>query len=173
MVILRPKMEHENIGVENPSVPPRPSVAHEEYLIRDIMSAPVVTIAASAALVDATVLLRGNSIRHLPVLDGQKLVGLLTDRDIQRCAPSRLIPISEDSYNAVFADTTVERVMTRNPETVSSTDTLLTALTRMQLAKCGCFPVVDNGSLVGILTRGDLLDAFERLLSGKGPARSE
>ncbi len=46
-------------------------MAHEEYLIRDVMSAPVVTIAASAALVDATVLLRGNSIRHLPVLDGQ------------------------------------------------------------------------------------------------------
>lgn len=148
-------------------------MAHIEYLIRDVMSAPVVTIAASAALVDAAILLRGNSIRHLPVIDGAKLVGLLTDRDIQRCAPSRLIPISEQSYNAVFADTTVDRVMTRNPETISSTDTLLAALTRMRLAKCGCFPVVDDGSLVGILTRGDLLDALERLLSGKSLSRAE
>jgi acetoin utilization protein AcuB len=165
-------MEHENIRVENPSAPPRPTVVYVDYLIRDVMSAPVVTIAASAALVDAAILLRGNSIRHLPVLDGHKLVGLLTDRDIQRCAPSRLIPISEASYNAVFADTTVEWVMTRNPETVSSTDTLIAALTRMRLAKCGCFPVVDEGALVGILTRGDLLDALERLLSGKSPSRA-
>jgi acetoin utilization protein AcuB len=117
-------------------------------------------------------LLRGNSIRHLPVQEGNKLVVLLSDRDIQRCAPSRLIPITEEAYNSVFADTTVERVMTRDPETISSGETLLSAITLMQQAKCGCLPVVDDGVLVGILARGDLIDVLQRLLEGRTATRT-
>ncbi len=137
------------------------------------MSTPAVTIEPTAALVDAAVLLRGNAIRHLPILAGGKLVGLLSDRDIQRITPSRLIPINEESYNSVFARTTVDRVMTRAPQTVSSADPLLTAITLMQEARCGCLPVVDNGVLVGIVTRGDLLEALQRLLLGKSASRTE
>ena len=148
-------------------------MSHVECLIRDVMSAAVVTIAPSAALVDAALMLRGNSIRHLPVLEGDKLVGLLSDRDIQRCAPSRLIPITEEAYNSVFANTKVERVMTRDPQTVSSSETLLGAIALMQQAKCGCLPVVDDGALVGILVRGDLIDVLQRLLEGKTAARAE
>ncbi len=148
-------------------------MAHVEYLVRDVMSAPAVTIAPSAPLLDAALLLRGNSIRHLPVLEGDQLVGLLSDRDIQRCAPSRLVPITEEAYNSVFANTTVEQVMTRDPQTVSSGETLLAAIALMQQAKCGCLPVVDNGALVGILARGDLIDALQRLLEGKTAARAE
>ena len=148
-------------------------MSQQEYLVRDVMTASIVTIAPSAALVDAAIILRGNAIRHLPVLEGHKLVGLLSDRDIQRCAPSRLVPITEQDYNAVFAGTTVERVMTRDPETSTSTEPLLAALARMQQAKYGCLPVVDDGALVGILTRGDLIEALQRLLTGKSPARAE
>ncbi len=148
-------------------------MSHVEYLVRDVMSAPAVSIAPSAPLLDAALLLRGNSFRHLPVLEGDKLVGLLSDRDIQRCAPSRLVPITEEAYNSVFANTTVEQVMTRDPQTVSSGETLLAAIALMQQAKCGCLPVVDNGALVGILARGDLIDALQRLLQGKTAARAE
>lgn len=143
-----------------------------EYLIRDVMSAPVVTIDASAALVDAALLLRGNSMRHLPVVHDGKLVGLISDRDIQRCAPSLLIPVTEETYNSVFSDTKVERVMIRDPQCVSSSEPLSAAIVRMQEAKCGCLPVVDSGVLVGILTRGDLLDVLQRLLAGKSASRS-
>jgi acetoin utilization protein AcuB len=144
-----------------------------EYLIRDVMTSPVISVAPSAALLDAALILRGNSIRHLPVLEGERLVGLISDRDIQRCAPSRLIPVTEEVYNSVFANTNVERVMTRDPQTVSSAETVLAGITRMQQAKCGCLPVVDQGVLVGILTRGDLLDALQRLLVGQSAARSD
>jgi acetoin utilization protein AcuB len=139
--------------------------------VRDVMTAPVVSIEPSTALVDAALLLRGNAIRHLPVVDGGKLVGLLTDRDIQRCAPSRLIPITEDSYNAVFAKTTVDRVMTRDPKTVSSSTPLLGALAAMQEGKYGCLLVVDEEQLTGIVTRSDLVDALQRLLTNKSIAK--
>ena len=99
-------------------------------------------------------------------------MGLLTDRDLQRCAPSRLIPITEDAYNEVFAKTMVERVMTRDPQTVSSTTPLQEAVSLMQQTKYGCLPVVDDEMLVGILTRGDLIDALGKLLSGTALGKS-
>jgi len=145
----------------------------EASFVREVMTTSVVSVEPSTALVDAALLLRGNSIRHLLVMEGEELVGLLTDRDIQRCAPSRLIPISEEDYNAIFAETTVNRVMTRNPQTVSSTTPLATAIATMQQGRFGCLPVVDEGLVVGILTRSDLVEAFRRLLTGKSLVREE
>ncbi len=144
----------------------------QEYFVRDVMTAPVVSISPKTALLDAALLLRGSATRHLPVVEGGRLVGLLTDRDLQRCAPSRLIPITEDAYNEVFAKTLVERVMTRDPQTVSSATPLKEAVSQMQQTKYGCLPVVDDEMLVGILTRGDLIDALEKLLTGSAIGRS-
>jgi acetoin utilization protein AcuB len=139
--------------------------------VRDIMSDSVITVEPSTLLLDAALALRSNSIRHLPVVDNGQLVGLLTDRDIQRCAPYRLIPVSEEGYNAVFANTTVNRIMTREPASVSPETPLLAAMAAMQQGRFGCLPVVENGELVGILTRSDLVDAFQRLLAGKPVTR--
>lgn len=138
----------------------------KDYFVRDVMTTPVVSITSKTSLLDAALLLRGSSTRHLPVVEDGRLVGLLTDRDLQRCAPSRLIPITEDAYNEVFAKTLVERVMTRAPQTVSSMTPLKEAVSLMQQTKYGCLPVVDNEALVGILTRGDLIDTLEYLLNG-------
>jgi acetoin utilization protein AcuB len=145
---------------------------NRKYVVGDVMTARVVSIEPSTVLLDAALMLRGNAIRHLPVIEEGRLVGLLTDRDVQRCAPSRLIPITEDGYNEVFANTTVGRVMTRDPKTVSSTTALLGAVAVMQQAKYGCLPVVDDGALVGILTRGDLIEALQGLLKEEA-AREE
>ena len=119
-------------------------------------------------LLDAALTFRSSAIRHLPVLQNGQLVGLLTDRDIQRCAPSRLIPVTEDVYNGVFAGNTVERVMTRDPQSVPPDLPLAEAIAQMQQARYGCLLVVDQQrQLVGILTRSDLVDALQRLLSGQ------
>jgi CBS domain-containing protein len=144
----------------------------KEYFVRDVMTTPVVSINSKTSLLDAALLLRGSATRHLPVVEEERLVGLLTDRDLQRCAPSRLIPITEDAYNEVFAKTLVERVMTRDPQTVTSATPLKEAVSRMQQTKYGCLPVVDDGALVGILTRGDLIDTLESLLTGNTIGRS-
>jgi len=127
----------------------------------------MITVEPTTLLLDAALLLRASAIRHLPVVDKGRLVGLLTDRDIQRCAPSRLIPISEEDYNAVFAETCVDRVMTREPLVVPSDAPLLSAIGMMQQSRYGCLPVMDGERLVGILTRSDLVEALHRLLSGK------
>lgn len=141
------------------------------YLVRHVMSRPAIAVEASTQLLDAALTLRTGSIRHLPVVEHGRLVGLLTDRDIQRCAPSRLIPITEEAYNAVFAGTTVARVMTREPLSVSPDLPLTSAIALMQQSRFGCLPVVEGEELVGILTRSDLVDTLQRLLSGQNPVR--
>ena len=140
-------------------------------LVRDVMTQPAVTVEPETLLLDAALTMRASAMRHLPVIERGCLVGLLTDRDVQRCAPSRLIPISEDAYNAVFADTSVKRIMTREPQTVTPDTPLLAAIELMQQSRYGCLPVVENDQLVGILTRSDLVEALQRLLSGKDLAR--
>ena len=140
-------------------------MATNEWYVRDVMTSPVISVEPSSLLLDAALLLRGSSIRHLPVLEGPQLVGILSERDIQRCAPSRLIPVTEDVYNAVFANTKVERVMTREPKSTTSLTPLLGAMAAMQQGRYGCMPVVDDGRVVGILTRSDLMEALQRVLT--------
>jgi acetoin utilization protein AcuB len=128
------------------------------------MSGPPVTIPLKARLVDAALLMRRSSVRHLLVVEGGRLVGLLTDRDLQRCAPSRLIPITEEAYNDMFAITPVERVMVRGPRTIPVNAPVIEAITTMQQAQIGCLPVMDGEKVVGIVTRWDLIEAFRRML---------
>ncbi len=141
------------------------------WLVRDFMTTHPVTIGYSARLLDAALLMRRSGLRHLPVVDGDRLVGILTDRDLQRCAPSRLIPISEEDYNAVFENTTVDRVMCREPKTVALTALLSEAIAVFQQARVGCLPVLEEGKLVGILTRWDLIEALNRVLAEHSPGK--
>jgi acetoin utilization protein AcuB len=143
-----------------------------QYFVRDVMICEVVTVEPTSLLLDAALILRAGSFRHLLVVENGLLVGILSDRDIQRCAPSRLIPVSEEDYNAVFADTTVSRVMTRSPQTVTSTTPLADAIATMQQSRFGCLPVLDDHKLVGLLTRSDLVDALQRVLMGKPIAKA-
>jgi acetoin utilization protein AcuB len=99
------------------------------------MSRPPITIEPCTLLLDAALTLRASAIRHLPVVENGQLVGLLTERDIQRCAPSRLIPITEDGYNQVFAGTTVAKVMTREPLAVGPDMPLPAAIALMQQSR--------------------------------------
>lgn len=143
-----------------------------DCLVRDVMTHPPATVEPSTLLLDAALMMRASALRHLPVVENGRLVGLLTDRDIQRCAPSRLVPISEEGYNAVFADTNVHRVMTRDPLSVAPDSSLLAAIELMQQTRYGCLPVVEKDQLVGILTRSDLVDVLQRLLADKDIRRN-
>ncbi len=136
----------------------------DEYQVRDFMTAPAKSISRSARLLDAVLILRSTGFRHLPIVDGERLVGVITDRDIQRFAPSLLRRITQEEYNEVFEDTPLERVMTRNPLTVTPATPLHEAAALLHEKKLGCLPVVEDGRLVGILTVTDMLGVLLRLL---------
>jgi len=130
---------------------------NEKYLVRHFMTSPAKSLPVDARLLDAALTLRSTGFRHLPIVDGERLVGIITDRDIHRFAPSLLSKVTPEEYNAVFENTPLERVMTRDPLTVTPTTPLREAASTLHEKKLGCLPVVDNGRLVGILTVTDML----------------
>jgi CBS domain-containing protein len=141
----------------------------EVQRVRDFMASPVTSLPSTARLLDAGLLLRAGRIRHIPIIDEGNLVGILSDRDIQRCTPSMLTRVTAEEYNAIFEDTPVARVMTRDPQHVSPDAPLHVAAALLRASKLGCLPVVENGQVIGIVTKDDMLGALVRFLGDAPP----
>jgi acetoin utilization protein AcuB len=132
-----------------------------EYMTRD-----PITVSEDTSMKEAMLLLRTHHIRHLPVANGNVLVGLVSDRDIRRASPSLLSGIGKNDYEQVLEDTTVGRIMTREPFTVTETTTLAEAVAVLVEKKFGSLPVVDGDGLVGIFTEFDALKILLVQLNG-------
>ena len=132
-------------------------------LVRDIMRSPVVSVSPGTTLQDAYRTMREKGFRHLPVLDGERLAGVVTDRDL-RLATSVLAPVPFP------ADSAVSAVMCREPLTANAQDAVEDAARVMRERKIGCLPVVDDGRVVGIITGIDLLDALIRMTGVDKPS---
>lgn len=128
------------------------------------MSRSVVTLTPEETLLDALSRLRSHHIRHLPVVDNSRVVGIVTDRDIKRATPSVLSGVDQDEYDRVLATTKVAQFMTREPITVTPLTALKAAVEIFIERKVGALPVVENDDLVGILTDIDILRVAYRLL---------
>ena len=133
--------------------------------VRDYMTADPATLTPEARLLDAVLTIRRLGIRHLPVISDGKLVGLLTERDVNRFAPS-ILRSSQDEYNEVFEQTLVRTVMTKNLTTVTPDTSLAEAVGLMLNSKLGCLPVVENDRVVGILAATDILRFADGILAG-------
>ncbi len=120
------------------------------------MHSPVVTVEADQTLAEAYRLMRENDIRHLPVMRAGRLAGIVSDRDL-RFATSALhpTPFSDDAL--------IEGVMMREPHTAAPDDPVEEAAREMHRLRIGCLPVLDEGTLVGMVTVTDLLAALLRL----------
>jgi CBS domain-containing protein len=117
--------------------------------VADFMTKDLVTVRATDDLALAESLLRLGGIRHLPVVQDGKLVGLLTQRDLLR---------SGVAGKAAARDTPVSAAMTPNPTTARGGTSLAQAARTMLEHKYGCLPVCDDdGRLVGIVTEADFV----------------
>ena len=134
-------------------------------LVEDAMTSAVVTLSPDETLRDAINLLRSKRIRHLPVVDASRLVGIVTDRDVKRATPSVLSGMAKAEYDSALLKMRVAQFMTREPVTVTRKSGLKTAVGIFIDKKVGALPVVDDGHLVGILTEIDVLRVAYDLLS--------
>jgi acetoin utilization protein AcuB len=128
------------------------------------MTSNVITASPETTLADALKLTRGNRIRHLPVVDNNKLVGIVTDRDLRLAMP----PIwASDTDHALLRDALVtkqvEEVMVTEIITTSPTTPIENAARKLYEHRIGCLPVMEGDELVGIITETDLLRAFVEL----------
>jgi len=129
-------------------------------LVKEIMSAAVVTVNPDQTLRDAFVLLQSNHVRQLPVVQGGILVGIITDRDVKRAMPSVLSGIDRDEYDKVLDNTTFGQLMTREPITVAPDAKLKDVVKIFMTKKVGALPILQNGKLAGIVTQTDVLRVF-------------
>lgn len=127
--------------------------------VRQWMTKSVITLKPQDSLQHAHDRLRKYRINQFPVVREGKLVGIITDRDVRDAYPSSLRHIRAEDITEFAEARTVEQVMTHEVVTISSHATLREAALRLRQSRLGALPVVDEGKLVGIITRSDLLDA--------------
>lgn len=124
-------------------------------MIQKYMTTVPKSIGFDQTLAQAADFMRTLHLRHLPVLQGGKLVGVLTDRDIN------LVLSFKDSDPEKL---TVEEAYTPDPYFTKPDAPLSDVVTEMAERKIGCALVVDNGKLVGIFTEIDAYKALSELL---------
>ena len=126
-------------------------------LVRELMEREVVTLNAGDRLDLAEDIMQLGRIRHLPVVDGERLVGVLSQRDLLRAAISSLLQLPRREEREWLASVAVSAVMTTNVFSVAPDATVRSAVRVMIDKKIGCLPVVEDGKLVGLLSETDCL----------------
>lgn len=130
-------------------------------LVKDWMTHDPVTITDETSMMKAIHLMKQNRFRRLPVLHENQLVGIVTDRDLKEASPSKATTLDVHELYYLLAELHVKDIMTRNPVTVSSEDTVEHAAQLMLENTISGLPVVDGkDNLVGILTQSDVFRAF-------------
>ncbi len=148
--------------------PIRPRAAGDLTLIEDWMKTVLHTVKPHDSVAHARAILEEYRINQLPVVVNEKLVGIVTDRDL-RDAP-QAVQVSaatagkgEAEPPPESSDIPVETVMSDAVLTLGPRDSVEKAARLMRRERVGALPIVDKGHLVGILTRSDVLDAFVAL----------
>jgi CBS domain-containing protein len=139
-------------------------------LVRDFMTTDVTTLQDTDTLLDARMVFVRSSFRHLPVLHGKRLVGIVTEHDIRQHSPSLLTGVGQEEYNRVLETTPVTRAMSKDPVTVRADQPVFEAAQILYSRRFGCLPVVENGELVGIVTTSDMLRLLVQIIHSKGAA---
>ncbi|MEU6355112.1 CBS domain-containing protein [Streptomyces sp. NPDC047072] len=120
-------------------------------LVRDVMTPGVVAVRPDASLVEAAQLMRAQDIGDVVVADGQRVVGVLTDRDIAvRAVADGADPLTVSAQS----------VCTPDPVTVAPGDPVAQAVALMREHAIRRLPVVEDGLPVGMVSLGDLAGAL-------------
>lgn len=137
--------------------------------VRELMSTPVTTLDPNDSLAFAEELMNVERVRHLPVVDGDTLVGVLSHRDILAASISSLKNPSQEEDLEAKRKVRVREIMRGSVETIGAEDPALKAADVLLVHKVGCLPVVDERHhLMGIVTEADfVLLVREALASGR------
>lgn len=136
----------------------------KQELIRNNMTSPAISISSDAALAEAHKLMTEKSVRRLPVVDGEKLVGLVSLSDVLEAKPSDATSLSIWELNYLISTLRIKDIMSKNVLSVSKNDSIAEAAKIMLREKVGGIPVIDEeGQLAGIITESDIfrLVAYE------------
>ncbi len=129
-------------------------------LVRDWMTHDPQTVSATTPVLEAMQRLREGGFRRLPVVQEDRLVGIVTDRDLKEATPSKATTLSIYELNYLLSKLLVRDVMVASVITVQPEDPIEHAALLMEEHRVSGLPVVTGGAIVGIVTITDLLRAF-------------
>lgn len=134
-------------------------------VVREHMTPNPITVDVTTSVAKAQRIMRENGVRHLPVLNENRLVGIVTSTDIlEATSPDTNRPdVFEPSY--LLAALPVEELMTPDPVTIGPEDTVLEAADLMFQHDIGSLPVVQARDVIGIITTTDILYLVVRMLA--------
>jgi acetoin utilization protein AcuB len=133
--------------------PENPFWGERPMRVKKLMARKLVTIPPNTSILKAMEVMRKNSIRHLPVVDGEKLMGFLTEGDLR-----------QGSLLSMVDKVSIEDVMIKNPVCISPEAGIEEAAKLVFKHKIGGLPVLKGNKLVGILTIVDILKAFIEMM---------
>ena len=128
--------------------------------VGSVMTKDVVTINVNDSLHNANNIFNSQSLRHLPVVANDHLVGILSQTDILRISFGNTFGEQNGGDEAIFDMLSINQIMKHSPTTVSSSDTLKDAAKLLAEKEFHALPVVDDERLVGIITTTDIINFF-------------
>ena len=131
--------------------------------VKDFMTKDLVTVTPKTKIFDAVDLMKKYDIHRLPVIDNDKLVGLITEGTIQEALPSKATSLSVHEVNYLLNKTVVADVMIKDVKTVAPDAELEDGIYLMRQNRINVLPVLDDEKLVGIITNNDIFDAFLKI----------
>lgn len=123
-----------------------------------------ITLAGTDSLAQAKALMRGNRIRHIPIVDQGLLTGLITLKDLLAAEESNLLTMNPTQRQNNEEKVRIEEFMKSNLVTVDEQTSVREAALHLSKHKLGCLPVVNRGKLVGIITDSDFVNVAINLL---------
>jgi CBS domain-containing protein len=132
----------------------------QRLYVRDIMSSPVFTVAPHTRLPAIKLLMRQNQVHRLPVVDGPRLVGIITLGDVRNAFPSDIAFVGTFEQTNLLDKVTAQDIMRTDVLTITPDAALVEAATLLVSHKLGGLPVLDGDRLVGIITKSDLCRAI-------------
>ncbi|MCC5916089.1 MAG: CBS domain-containing protein [Cryomorphaceae bacterium] len=133
--------------------------------ISEIMTTNVITIKVDDDLREVKKTFAKKNIRHLPVMDGDKLVGMISKNDVMRLSFGNVFDNEDSADDAIFDMLSVDNVMTHNLHSVTTETTIKEVAEIFVESHFHSLPVVDNdGRVVGIVTSTDVIKVLLRIL---------
>ena len=125
--------------------------------VRDVMAQNPLTLDRNETLDLAESIMNLGRIRHMPVVDDGRVIGILSQRDLFRSALLTALGFGRKTTTALIKTIKIKEVMTEDVITIAPETTIKGAARIMIDKKIGCLPVVENEKLIGLLTETDIL----------------
>ncbi len=135
--------------------------------VKDKMTANPYTISPKSSISDAFSIMKDHGFHQIPVVKNGKLVGMLTEQDLQNVTPSKATSLSVYEINYLLTKLEVSQAMSTELVTIEADALLEKAAVLMRSHDVHALPVMDGKKLVGIITQSDIFDAFIDMMGAR------